>query len=71
MAAFSSFHGFVPGAASQRASVASTPRVTQGRVTNFAETARQVIVAAGEIALCLWTVLALAFPLLVMAGFFF
>jgi hypothetical protein len=71
MAAFSSFHSFVPGAPSQRASGVSTPRVTQGRVTNFAETARQVIAAAGEIALFLWTVLALAFSLLVMAGFFF
>jgi hypothetical protein len=71
MAAFSSFHSFVPGAPSRRTSVASTPRVTQGRVTNFAETARQVIAAAGEIALFLWTVLALAFSLLVMAGFFF
>jgi hypothetical protein len=30
-----------------------------------------VIVAAGEIALFLWTVLALAFSLLVMADFFF
>jgi hypothetical protein len=71
MAAFSSFHGFVPGAPSPRASVVSTPSVTQGRVTNFADTARQVIVAAGEIALFLWTVLALAFSLLVMADFFF
>jgi hypothetical protein len=71
MAAFSSFHGFVPGAPLQRTSVVSTPRATQRRVTHFAETARQAIVAAGEIALFLWTVLALAFSLLVMAGFFF
>jgi hypothetical protein len=71
MAAFSSFHGFVRGAPSQRASGVSTPRVTQGRTANLAEAARRVIVAAGEIALFLWTVLALAFLLLVMAGFFF
>ncbi len=71
MAAFSGFHGFVRGAPSQRASGVFAPRVTRDRATNFAEAARRVIVAAGEIALFLWMVLALAFSVLMMAGFFF
>jgi hypothetical protein len=39
MAAFSSFHFFAPGALCQRASVVSTPRVTQRRATALAEVA--------------------------------
>jgi hypothetical protein len=70
MAAFSSFHIFASGALSRRASVDSTPRVKQYRTSTLAEVAVRARAAAGEIVAFLWTVLALAFSLLVMAGFF-
>jgi hypothetical protein len=47
----------------------SMPRVTQRGVINLAEAARRAVIAAGEIALLLWMVLALSFSLLLMAGF--
>ena len=69
MAAFSSFFGFVPSTTARRAFVISTPRITRRGVSHLVEPARRVLVAAGEIALLVWMVLALSFSLLVMAGF--
>jgi hypothetical protein len=70
MAAFSSFQFNKPGALSQRASVASPPPILRRRATALAEMASRVRVVCGEILLLLWTILALAFSLLVVAGFF-
>jgi hypothetical protein len=69
MAAFSGFFGFVPSAVLRQAPMVSTPRVTQRGVSDLAATTRRVLVAAGEIALLLWMVLALSFSLLLIAGF--
>ena len=55
MAALSSFHVNAPGTGFRRPS-------------GFR--ARPILAAAGETLLFLWTVLALAFSVLVMAGFF-
>jgi hypothetical protein len=49
----------------------SRPRVAQRAASNLAEIAKRSVVAAGEIALLLWMALALAFSLLLMAGFWF
>jgi hypothetical protein len=69
MAAFSNLHLFLPGALSRRASVLLSRRGTGRRSNHFAAAVR-LAVAAGEIGLFVWMVLALAFWLLVMAGFF-
>jgi len=70
MAALSSFHALVSRVASQRALVfAITPRGVRRRSTHLAATAARVAAVAGEIVLFLWMALALAFSLLVMAGF--
>jgi hypothetical protein len=69
MAAFSNFHFFLSSALSRHASVLPTRRGFD-RIANYFAAAARVAAAAGEIGLLLWMVLALAFSLLVMAGFF-
>jgi len=69
MAAFISFHGFVPGASSERSSAAYSAR-TARRLANLTEIAARTRTAAGETAAFLWTGLALSFSLSVMVGFF-
>lgn len=69
MTAFFNFHVFVPGTPSRRVSPLAIPRGFQRRSVHFAAAAR-VAVAVGETLLLLWTVLVLAFSLLVMACFF-
>ena len=63
MAAFLTSHTFTPRGAPRRASVFATPRVSRRRSIHLAAA------AAGEILFFLWTLLALAFSLLIMAGF--
>jgi hypothetical protein len=61
MAVFSNFHLFLPGALSRRG---------LDRISNFSAAAARVAAAVGELGLFLWMSLALAFSLLVTAGFF-
>jgi hypothetical protein len=70
VAAFFSSHIVSPGVAPRRASVFAAPRVNQRQSIHPAAIAARVAIAAGEILFILWTLLALAFSLLVMAGFF-
>jgi hypothetical protein len=65
MAAILTFHTFTPRAAPRLASVC----VNQRRSIHLAATAVRVAAAAGELLFFLWTLLALAFSFLVMAGF--
>jgi hypothetical protein len=69
MAAFIRAFILVPGAASRRASALSTHRGIQRRTMHLYAMAARVAGGAGQAALFVWTVLALAFSLLVMAGF--
>jgi hypothetical protein len=69
MAAFFSSHIVLHGVAPRRASVAA-PRVNQRRSIHPAAIAARAAAMAGEVLFALWTLLALAFSLLVMAGFF-
>jgi hypothetical protein len=61
MAAFSNCHLFLPGAVSRRGI---------DRISIYFAAATRVAVAIGELGLFLWMALALAFSLLVIAGFF-
>jgi hypothetical protein len=70
MAAFVSSNIVSPGVAPRRASVFAAPRVNRRRSIHPAAIAARVAVTAGEILFILWTLLALAFSLLIMAGFF-
>jgi hypothetical protein len=69
MAAFFTSLAFTPRAASRRAPVFATPRIYQRRSIHLTAAAARVAAAAGEILLFFWTLLALAFQLLVIAGF--
>ena len=69
MAAFFTSHILTPRVASRRAPVFATQRANQLRTVHLAATAARLAAAAGEIVFFLWTLLALAFSLLVMAGF--
>ena len=69
MAAFISAFILVPGVASRCASALSTHRDIQRRSTHLYAMAARVAGAASQAVLFVWTVLALAFSLLVMAGF--
>jgi hypothetical protein len=69
MAAFLTSHTFTPRVAPRRASVFATPRVSRRRSIRLAAAAARAAAAAGEILFFLWTLLALAFSLLIMAGF--
>jgi hypothetical protein len=70
MAAFSNFHLSVAGALAPRASMFPARRASQGLAIRFAAAAVRAAAATGEIGMFLWLVLAIAFGLLVMAGFF-
>jgi hypothetical protein len=70
MAVFFNSPVFTPAAASRRASVLAAPRVTRRRSIPLAATVARVAAAVGEIVFFLWTLLSLAFSLLVVAGFF-
>ena len=61
MAVFSVFQLFPPGAVSRRGI---------GRLSNLSAAAARLAAAAGELGLFLWMSCALAFSLVVMAGFF-
>jgi hypothetical protein len=69
-AAFLTSHILSPVAAPRRASALSAPRVNRRRSMHPAAIARRIAVAAGAILFFLWTLLAIAFSLLVMADFF-
>ena len=69
MAAFSNFHLSVAGALVPRASVYPARRAIERPSIRFAAAAVRVAAAAGEIGMFLWLALAIAFGLLVMAGF--
>ena len=70
MAAYLIFHLFIPGALSQRASAFTKQRGIERRSSRFASAAGRAAVAVGEFGLFIWTVLALAFWLLVITGLF-
>ena len=69
MAAFFTSHIFTPRVVTQRASLFATPRTNQLRTLHLAATAARLAAAAGEILLFLWTLVVVAFSLLVVAGF--
>jgi hypothetical protein len=69
MAAFSNFHFVESGALNRRVSILVIPRLLQRWAGHFAAIARETVAAAGEIVLFLWTILVLAFALLIAAGF--
>jgi hypothetical protein len=70
VAAFSNFHLSPAGALAPRASVFPVRRASERLAIRFAAAAVRAAAAAGEIGMLLWLVLAIAFWLLVMAGFF-
>jgi hypothetical protein len=70
MAAFSNFHLSVAGALATRASVFPARRAIERPSIRVAAAAVRAAAAAGEIGMFLWLALAIAFGLLVMAGFF-
>jgi hypothetical protein len=70
MAAIFSFPIIVPGGAVPRTPVFSTLRLELRRPMYLGASAARLLAAAGEIFFFLWTVLALAFSLLIVAGFF-
>jgi hypothetical protein len=70
MAAFFSSPIVSTGVAPRRASVFAAPRVNRRRSMQPAAIAARVAVTAGEILFFLWTLLALAFSIIVMADFF-
>lgn len=70
MAAFFYSHLVSSVAAPRRASVFAAPRVNRRRSVHPAVIAARVAAAAGEVLFFLWTLLTLAFSLLVMVGFF-
>jgi hypothetical protein len=69
MAAFP-IHFSAPGALSRRATMAPTARITQFLASELVESVVRVRSALGQLALFLWSVLAVGFSLLIMAGFF-
>ena len=69
MAALLISRTLTPCVAPRRASAFATPRVSRRRSVHLAATAARVAAAAGEILFFLWTLLALAFSLLIMTGF--
>jgi hypothetical protein len=69
MAAFFTSHTFAPRVAPRRASVFAAQRVSRRRSIHLAVAAGRAAAAAGEILFFLWTLLALAFSFLIMAGF--
>jgi len=71
MAAISNFYLGVPNVASPHASVFAAARIKERRSTRFARTAARAAGIAGEIMLFIWTTLALAFWVLILAGVFF
>ena len=54
-----------------RVPAVSAPRIVQVMLGILAENARRALLVAGEIALLLWTLLALAFSLLLVVGCFY
>jgi hypothetical protein len=70
MTAFSNFHLSVAGALAPRASVFPARRTSERLSIRFAAAAVRASAAAGEIGMFLCLALAIAFALLVMAGFF-
>ena len=75
MVAFFSSRIFTPGAAPRRASVLTARRVHRRRsihlaAAHLAAAAARVAGTAFEILFFVWTLLAVAFSLLVVAGFF-
>ena len=70
MAVFFNSPVFTPGAASGRASVLAAPRAIRRRSIHLGARAARVAAAVGEIVFFLWTLLSLAFALLVVGGFF-
>jgi hypothetical protein len=69
MAAFP-LHFSAPSVPSPRATVASTTRIKQFAASELVESMLRIRSALGEIVVFLWSVLAVGFSLLVMAGFF-
>jgi hypothetical protein len=69
MAAFLTSHTFAPRVEPRRASVFATPRVSRRWSIHLGAAAARVAAAAGEILFFLWTLLTLAFSLLIVAGF--
>jgi hypothetical protein len=69
MAAFTGFNFVVPMLTFNRASVFAASRGIQRRSSLFAMTAARVVAAAGEAALFLWMVFAVASLLPVVAAF--
>ena len=69
MAAFFISYILTPRAASRRAPLFASPHTNQLRTVHLAAAAARGSAAAGEILFFLWTLLALAFSLLIMAGF--
>jgi hypothetical protein len=70
MAEFFSSHTFTPRVAPRRAPVFAAQRTNELRTVHLVATAARWAAAAGEIVFFLWTLLALAFSFLVIAGFF-
>ncbi|MGA2778017.1 MAG: hypothetical protein ABSF94_10680 [Steroidobacteraceae bacterium] len=54
-----------------RVPAVAAPRIVQVMLGILAENARRALLVAGEIALLLWTLLALAFSLLLVVGCFY
>ena len=69
MAAFP-LHVSASSALSPRATVASTAGIAKSPASELVESVVRVRSALGQIVLFLWSVLAVGFSLLVMAGFF-
>jgi hypothetical protein len=69
MAAFP-IHFFAPDALSRRASVSSTPRIRRSPASKLFESLVLIRSTLGQFVLFLWSILAIGFSLLVMAGFF-
>jgi hypothetical protein len=67
---FSSIHFVESGAPSARAPVISTRRAAAHPTPYLVEIAARAGAAIGKAVLLLWTMLALGFSLLVIAGFF-
>ena len=70
MTAFSNFHLSLAGALAPPASVFAVRRASARLSIRFAAAAARAAGAAGEIGMFVWLLLAIAFGLLVMAGFF-
>ena len=70
MAAFFNFHLSTAGALAPRATLFGARRDKQRRMVRIGAAASRAAVAAGEIGMFFWLILANALLLLVMAGFF-